>query len=216
MSEPQSPSKKSFFGLGKEKKEGSGLKTPTHEIAQTPALESANPLEKHNIPSEARQQQIVGQTGEGVTKESSILIAIDGTEAGDKAFHYLLKSKVLSTNAHIFIVTILPANVLSGPWVSGPLSIDTKRQNEMLKALREQALQKLTPYRDQLREAGYETTLHVAHGDPRQTIVRVSSYHKVDLALVGKRGKKGISGLTGGSTSSYIVNHSPCPVLVIK
>lgn len=92
-----------------------------------------------------------------VTKESSILIAIDGTEAGDKAFHYLLKSKVLSTNAHIFIVTILPANVLSGPWVSGPLSIDTKRQNEMLKALREQALQKLTPYRDQLREAGYET-----------------------------------------------------------
>lgn len=33
MSEPQSPSKKSFFGLGKEKKEGSGLKTPTHEVS---------------------------------------------------------------------------------------------------------------------------------------------------------------------------------------
>lgn len=177
-----------------------------------------------------------------VTKESSILIAIDGTEAGDKAFNYILKSKVLSTDAHVFskfersvssdrdccnllkfdlrvriaVATILPANVLSGPWVSGPLSIDTKRQNEMLKALREQAVNKLTPYRDQLREAGYETTLHVAHGDARQTIVRVATYHKVDLVIVGKRGKKGISGLTGGSTSSYVVSHAPSPVLVIK
>ena len=95
------------------------------------------------------------------------MIAIDGTEAGDKAFNYLLKSKVLSTNAHVFIVTILPANVLSGPWVSGPLSIDSKKQNELLKALREQAIQKLTPYKNQLKQAGYETTLHVAHGEPR-------------------------------------------------
>lgn len=38
------------------------------QIAQTPALESANPLEKHNIPSEARQQQIVGQTGTGCVR----------------------------------------------------------------------------------------------------------------------------------------------------
>lgn len=157
MSEPQSPSRKGFFGLGKDKKSGDGTQTPSHEIAQTPALESANPLEKHNIPSEARQQKILGQTGENVTSASSILVAIDGTDAGDKAFNYLLSSKVISSNAHIFVATILPANVLSGPWVSGPLSIDTKRQNEILKNLREQAINKLTPYKDQLKAAGYET-----------------------------------------------------------
>ncbi|PWN22964.1 adenine nucleotide alpha hydrolases-like protein [Microstroma glucosiphilum] len=185
-------------------------------MAQTPALESANPLDKSNIPSEARHQQIVGQTGEAITKESSILIAIDGTEAGDKAFNYLLKSKVLSTNAHVFIATVLPANVLSGPWVSGPLSIDAKRQNELLKALREQAIEKLNPYKDKLKDAGYETTIHVAHGDARQTLVRVAIYHKVDLVVAGKRGKKGIPGLTAGSTTSYLVNHAPSPVLVIK
>lgn len=105
----------------------------------------------------------------------------------------------------------------------GPLSIDTKRQNEMLKALREQAINKLTPYKDQLKAAGYETvcsssvnraprkdsvsphyrtmplpqTIHVAHGDARQTLVRVATYHKVDLVIAGKRSKKGIPGLSG-------------------
>lgn len=86
----------------------------------------------------------------------------------------------------------------------------------MLKALREQAISKLTPYKDQLKAAGYETTIHVAHGDPRQTLVRVANYHKVDLVIAGKRGKKGLAGLSGGSTTSYLVSHAPSPVLVIK
>lgn len=151
-----------------------------------------------------------------VTSTSSILIAIDGTEAGDKAFNYLLKSKVLNQESHIFIATVLPANVLSGPWVSGPLSIDTSRQNELLKNLREQAINKLAPYKEQLKAAGFQTTIHVAHGDPRQTLVRVATYHKVDLVIAGKRSRKGIAGLTGGSTTSYLVSHAPAPVLVIK
>jgi hypothetical protein len=64
MSQPPSPSRKGFFGIGKDKRRSDGGQTPTHLMAQTPALESANPLDKNNIPSEARHQQIVGQTGE--------------------------------------------------------------------------------------------------------------------------------------------------------
>lgn len=64
-------------------------------IAQTPIMESSNPLDKLKIPTEARNQQIVGQTGEAVHEDTSkLLLAIDGTEAGDKAFKYLMESKV--------------------------------------------------------------------------------------------------------------------------
>lgn len=55
------------------------------------------------------------------SQQSKILLALDGTEAGDKAFKYILESKVLSNQAHIFVATVLPAQVLSGPWVAGPL-----------------------------------------------------------------------------------------------
>lgn len=116
--QPASPSRKGFFGLGKK----DGAKTPRHEVAQTPILEHGNPLEKANIPTEARNQQIVGVAGTDVEGDhSKILLALDGTDAGDKAFKYLLQSKVLSKEAHVFVATVLPAQVLSGPWVAGPL-----------------------------------------------------------------------------------------------
>jgi len=52
-------------------------------------------MDKMKIPQEARNQQIVGQTGEAVSEDTSkLLLAIDGTEAGDKAFKYLMESKV--------------------------------------------------------------------------------------------------------------------------
>lgn len=59
-------------------------------------------------------------------------------------------------------------------------------------------------------------TIHVAHGDARQTLVRIAAYHKVDLVIAGKRTKKGLAGLSGGSTTNYLVHHAPAPVLVIK
>ena len=211
---PASPSRKGFFGLGAKK---DGLKTPTQEVSQTPILEHGNPMEKAHLPTEARNQQIVGVDGGSVADgQSKILLALDGTEAGDKAFKYLLTGKVLSKEAHIFVTTVLPAQVLSGPWVAGPLSIDTKKQNEMLKQLRSQALAKLQPYRDQLREAGFQCTLHVLHGNVAASLVRVAQFHKVDMVLAGKRSKKGFTGFTSGTTSSHLVSHSPSPVLIIR
>lgn len=101
--------------------------------------------------------------------------------------------------------------------VSGPLSIDTKRQNELLKELRAQALAKLQPYKDQLKARGYTgITLHTLHGEARQSLIRVAEHHKIDLLIVGKRTKKGIAALTSGATSTYLVQHSTAPVLVIK
>lgn len=210
---PSSPSRKSFFGLGKR----DGSKTPTKEVAQTPLLEHGNPLEKANIPQEARNQEIIGMPGEEVKPATSkILLAIDGTEAGDKAFRWILDSKVLSSEAHVFVATVLPAQVLQGPWVAGPLSIDTKKQNELLKTLRAQALQKLQPYREQLKAAGYQCTLHVLHGDARQSLVRVAAYHSVNLIVAGKRHKKGILQSSGGTVSNHLVHHATSPVLIIK
>jgi nucleotide-binding universal stress UspA family protein len=211
-SEPSSPAKKLFASVASLHLPGGrrrthagaadGTATPTHEHAQTPALESSNPFDRRDVPDEARTQAIVGATGAEVKAEGcKVMLALDGTEAGDKALKWLLETKVVAKGAHVFselaprcakrshvsdlsslpVASVLPANVLSGPWVSGPLSIDARQQNVMLKALREEAVEKLQPYKAQLRAAGYATTTHVLHGDPRQSLVRVAQYHEVDL-----------------------------------
>ncbi|PWZ03184.1 adenine nucleotide alpha hydrolases-like protein [Testicularia cyperi] len=224
---PSSP-RKGFFNLASLGKKlpsaegsASGASTPgghITNIAQTPILESSNPLDKLSVPSEAREQQIVGVPGakldDGIAK---ILIALDGTEAGDKAFKYLLENRILKTDSHVFLCTVLPANVISTPWVAGPLTIDTAKQNDLLKQIRFQALEKLEPYKAQLKHRGFNVTIHVLHGDARASLLRVSTYHAVDLVLVGKRNrnwKKGFS--SAGTVSSYLVSHSTAPVLVIK
>ncbi|WFD42828.1 hypothetical protein MPSI1_001478 [Malassezia psittaci] len=198
MSTPTNSTDQGFFGVQQSQTSSSGDVTPggqVHQIAQTPVLESGNPFDKTSIPSEARQQQIVGVPGERLPEEKSkVLLALDGTEAGDKAFNYLLTNKTIAQGSHIFLTTVLPANVLGGPWVSGPLSIDTKKQNELLRQLRMQAVERMAPYKAQLKDKGFNVTMHVLHGDARASLLKVINYHKVDMVLI----------------------HSPVPVLVIK
>lgn len=139
----------------------------------------------------------------------------------------MLESQTINKGSHIFLVTILPANVLSGPWVSGPLSIDSKKQNELLRQLRQQAVERMKPYKAKLKENGYNVTLHVMHGDARASLLKVIAYHKADMVVLyvfyffwltysGKRNRSWKKALGGGAITSYIVSHSPVPVLVIK
>jgi nucleotide-binding universal stress UspA family protein len=220
---PSSP-RKGFFSLaslGKKNGEATsadGATTPgghITNIAQTPILEASNPLDKGHL-SEAREQQIVGLPGatldDGVAK---ILIALDGSEAGDRAFQYLLTTRLLRTDSHVFLCTVLPADVVSTPWVAGPLTIDTAKQNELLRQVRAQALDRLSPYKQQLRNRGFNVTIHILHGDARASILRVAAYHAVDLLLVGKRNRSWKNG-PAGTVSSYLVSHASAPVLIIK
>lgn len=148
-------------------------------------LESGNPFDKQTIPSEARQQQIVGMPGEKIEEEKNkVLLALDGTEAGDKAFQYLIDSKTIPLDSHVFVTTVLPANVLAGPWVSGPLSIDSKKQNELLRQLRHQAIERMVPYKQKLKARGFSVTIHVLHGDARASLLKVISFHKIDLVIM--------------------------------
>ena len=152
------------------------------------------------------------KVGEG---RSKVLLALDGTEAGDKAFNYVMENKTIPTGSHIFLVTVLPANILTGPWVSGPLSIDTKKQNDLLRQLRHQAVERMKPYKAKLKERGFAVTLHVLHGDARASLLKVIAYHHADMVVLGKRNRSWKKALTGGAITSYIVSHSPVPVLVI-
>ena len=71
-------------------------------IAQTPVLESGNPFDKATMPNEARQQQIVGVHGAGVPEQhEKVLLALDGTEAGDKAFQFVLDNRTINEHSHI-------------------------------------------------------------------------------------------------------------------
>ena len=53
-------------------------------------------------------------------------------------------------------------------------------------------------------------------GRPADTIIQVAEEEKFDLIVIGSRGLSGIKKFFLGSVSNEVVNHSKCPVLIVK
>ncbi len=53
-------------------------------------------------------------------------------------------------------------------------------------------------------------------GDPREVIIDYSKEHETDLIVMGAYGHSRVRELLLGSTTQYVINHSPCPVLLVR
>ena len=56
----------------------------------------------------------------------------------------------------------------------------------------------------------------VLEGDPRDVIIEYSKEHETDLIVMGAYGHSRVRELLLGSTTQYVINHSPCPVLLVR
>ncbi|MDQ0495269.1 universal stress protein [Paenibacillus brasilensis] len=54
------------------------------------------------------------------------------------------------------------------------------------------------------------------HGDPASVICESANQEKVDLIIIGTRGKGLVSEMILGSVSHHVIQHAPCPVLTVK
>ncbi len=59
-------------------------------------------------------------------------------------------------------------------------------------------------------------SVHVTFGNPWSSICRHAEQNDVDLIIVATHGRTGLRHVLIGSTAERIVQHAPCPVLVVK
>ena len=69
---------------------------------------------------------------------------------------------------------------------------------------------------EQLRAAGFSTTMSVREGDARQAILDCASEWRADLVVLGSHGRKGFDRLMLGSVSDSIARQAPCSVEVVR
>lgn len=69
---------------------------------------------------------------------------------------------------------------------------------------------------DELRRAGFVTTVKVLPADPREALIDTVRSENADLLVVGSHGRTGIPKLLLGSVASHVVAHAPCDVVVVK
>jgi len=148
---------------------------------------------------------------EPVSVLDRILLAVDGSEASQKAAQFLGKWPFQSP-LHLMIQMVwapppasLLAPVAQSSFVS-PKASSAKSKGEAF--LREVA--------ESFQKGPYDVSLEWKCGDPPLVILETAKQHHAQMIVVGARGLKGIKRFLLGSVSQKILTHATCSVLIVR
>jgi nucleotide-binding universal stress UspA family protein len=74
----------------------------------------------------------------------------------------------------------------------------------------------LTEAKHYLQAHDLQVEYTVREGDPREVIVDFTRERQADLLVMGAFGHSKVRELLLGSTTQYVINHAPCPVLLAR
>ena len=135
-----------------------------------------------------------------------ILVAIDGSDASDRAFAKALELAGL-TNADVTALAIegpLPAYAAT----LGEVDEVKREKDAYFGALAERV-------RHEAEEAGVGLTIEIRAGHAAEVITQVASEGGYDLVVLGHRGHF-LRGHLLGSTADRVAEHAPCPVMIVR
>jgi len=145
-----------------------------------------------------------------------ILVTIDGSENSKKAAEYA-GSLAKKYNAQLIILYVLYSEL--GFAYSNLLGVSTPKAIEDALETQKKDVQK---WFDEIRSKLKNTNISVTD----KIIISVSSIvgeiigfadkEKVDLIILGTRGRTGFKKLLLGSVAEGVVTHSSCPVMVVR
>jgi nucleotide-binding universal stress UspA family protein len=139
---------------------------------------------------------------------SKILVPVDGSENAFRAFeHALFLSK--STGAHLTAMHV----------IESPPTVYVESQkllNELLANYRKESSKILDKCKAVADKSGVKIETVIAEGDAASSITGYAQKGGFDLIVVGSRGLGRFKEMVLGSTSSKVLQHAKCPVMVVK
>jgi nucleotide-binding universal stress UspA family protein len=144
-----------------------------------------------------------------------IVVGVDGSTAARAALQFaaeeakLRGARVLAVHAW----TYFPAPGIGEP---GLMAMPEGDVPGLLEAERESADALLTRAIEEAFPGGADVEVEPRLVDAEAEDVLVSEARDADLVVVGSRGRGGIASALLGSVSSHVVQHAPCPVVVVK
>ena len=135
---------------------------------------------------------------------------MDDSPAALKAFEYLLDW--IKPEDEVLLLTIA-RSVSSFKAIS---FIDSSAIDKLKQEVEAQLKELLRGYSQKLAMSGCRHSCLLGKGTVREAIVEEATFHEVDLIVLGRRQLSGIKRSLSGSNSTYVVEHAPCAVLVVK
>lgn len=133
-----------------------------------------------------------------------ILAPIDGSDYSKQALNEAIEI-AKRNNAHLFVVFIREGSVFGSEDVM--FSEDEEAEEESTHILKQAT--------NQIPDA-IPAEVSCLHGNHKALIIQQTVDHAIDLIVMGATGKGIIERALVGSTTTYVVNHASCNVLVVK
>jgi nucleotide-binding universal stress UspA family protein len=139
-----------------------------------------------------------------------IAVAIDGSDHALKALdHALSMAKDYKTLPRISLVNV-HLNALISPVARG---IDQKLVEAYMDEIAEK---ELASAKARVAQAGLTATVVKAHGEIVPELLKFIREQKVDLMVVGGKGRGSLVDLLLGSVAGRLAETSPVPVLIVR
>lgn len=151
---------------------------------------------------------------------NKILVAVDGSDKSLEAADYALSIASMMEHAELIILNVLETE----PWYYGESAYGWATEDKLRKVYaderqeRQSMLDKIKEKAEKIGSIQSKTEILMS---PHTTntaaaIVNYAEKEKVDLIVMGTRGRTGISRILLGSVASGVVTYAHCPVLVVK
>ena len=135
----------------------------------------------------------------------NILVAIDGSEQSFSALEEAIE--VTKRNGgKLHVLTVKETQAVYG--VVGQNTLELSNQDLVAQKILQDATKMING------RIPYETD--IIAGSPKHRIVSFAETQDTDLIIIGFTGAGMISKLLVGSTTSYVVSHAPCNVMVVR
>jgi len=164
--------------------------------------------------SKSATEETVRATGQEVDPTfKRILVPIDFSEHSERTVSYAVKF------ASRYEATVQILHVFEVPdYVVTPFA--RRKRPEAVKAhvdtAEQEAREHLAAVEQELLNRGLKAESYLRVGCPFDEIVRTANHLNVDLIIIGSHGCSPLTRLLVGSTAERVVEHAPCPVLVVK
>ena len=139
-------------------------------------------------------------------KFKKILVPVDGSDYSMRAAKYaaelakLMSGEIVLMHCH----KSFPV-VLGEPHFQNAINKIMEKSNELVE-----------PYRKLYQKTGISFIERILEGPAANAICEVAKLEKLDLIVIGSRGRNKLEGLLLGSCTQRVLNMAPCPVLVIR
>jgi nucleotide-binding universal stress UspA family protein len=139
-----------------------------------------------------------------------VVVGFDGSEGSEQALQEAIaEARLRGAELRVVSAWRMPVDVYGGAGgFAPPMDAST------FDLLRDSVTQSVDDAVARARAAGVQCDGAVVEGSPASVLLDEAA--GATLVVVGNRGHGGVGSLFLGSVSHQVVNHAPCPVLVVR